>query len=313
MGMRSLPFASMTFAVAQRGIAALLMWMLIVPATSRTVSIPLADGFDFPVGKPNATSYYKARGFTQNGHRGEDWNGKGGGNTDLGDPVYSTADGVIVFSQDIRQGWGNMIIIRHALRDVDGQIVMVDSLYGHLDKRLGKKDQVVKKGEVIGTIGTNYGMYAAHLHFEIHKNLEMGPNRTGYAATYANYYNPTPYINARRQLNSNFRTYAAIVDTFGGYYKGKSTPRVIPSKETMGLSSGGTEVSDKKARLDALIEQNKRKAKGLTNEDEDSFWEMLKNKLRPATPSADATTAAKPPVPVPPAKPTPAKPTPKKK
>ncbi|NOY00904.1 MAG: M23 family metallopeptidase, partial [Verrucomicrobia bacterium] len=76
---------------------------------ANTITHYLADGFDYPVGKPNATGYYKARGFYPNGHLGEDWNGRGGGNTDQGDPVYSIAHGVVVYSADFRSGWGNVI------------------------------------------------------------------------------------------------------------------------------------------------------------------------------------------------------------
>ena len=42
------------------------------------------DGFDFPVGKPDSEGYYRSRGYRPNGHLGEDWNGKGGGNTGHG-------------------------------------------------------------------------------------------------------------------------------------------------------------------------------------------------------------------------------------
>lgn len=37
------------------------------------------DGFDFPVGKPDADGYYNAQDFQENYHLGEDWNGNGGG------------------------------------------------------------------------------------------------------------------------------------------------------------------------------------------------------------------------------------------
>ena len=65
-----------------------------------SIRIPVTDGFDLPVGKPDGEGYYVFRGFYPNAHMGEDWNGNGGGNTDLGDPVYATADGVVVYSQE---------------------------------------------------------------------------------------------------------------------------------------------------------------------------------------------------------------------
>jgi hypothetical protein len=100
-----------------------------------TIRCPLADGFDFPVGKPEGTGYYKARGFYPNGHLGEDWNGRGGGDSDLGDPIYSMGTGVVVLSENVGVGWGNVVIVRHAFRDPSGKIDMVDSLYGHLQRR----------------------------------------------------------------------------------------------------------------------------------------------------------------------------------
>lgn len=54
-----------------------------------------SDGFDFPVGKPNAENYYNAQLFLEDNHLGEDWNGKSGGNSDLGDPVYAISNGYI--------------------------------------------------------------------------------------------------------------------------------------------------------------------------------------------------------------------------
>src|SRR6476661_1047617 len=83
-----------------------------IVAAEECVSVRLSDGFSCPVGSDGAKKYYKARGFQPNGHLGEDWNGVGGGDTDLGDPIYSAADGIVTFAQDYRLGWGNVVIIR---------------------------------------------------------------------------------------------------------------------------------------------------------------------------------------------------------
>jgi Peptidase family M23 len=199
-------------------------WM---PAfAGQTIRCTLADGFDYPVGKPEARGYHKARGFYPNGHLGEDWNGDGGGDTDLNDPIYSTARGVVVFSENVHVGWGNMIIIRHAYRESDGRISMVDSLYGHLEQRKANVGEIVERGQLIGLMGGNSGMYPVHLHFEIHKNLTMGPNRTGFAHDYSNYYSPTPFINAHRQLPADYTRYDIPMNTFAPYGKSLSDEQI---------------------------------------------------------------------------------------
>lgn len=67
---------------------------------SKFALVPLCDGFDFPVGKPDGKGYYRSRGLRLKSprHMGEDWNGNGGGNTDLGDPVYSVGHGVVTYA-----------------------------------------------------------------------------------------------------------------------------------------------------------------------------------------------------------------------
>lgn len=179
-----------------------------------TVQCRLADGFDHAVGKPDAKGYHKARGFWPNGHLGEDWNGNSGGDTDLGDPIYAIGNGVVVLSEDVKVGWGNCVIIRHAYRDTTGKIEMIDSLYGHLLERLVKVGQIVERGGLIGKMGSNNGMYPAHLHLEVRKNLAIGMNRTKFARDYSNYYSPTAFITAHRRLPADFKKYEIPVNTF---------------------------------------------------------------------------------------------------
>ncbi|MDB6138593.1 MAG: Peptidase, partial [Verrucomicrobiaceae bacterium] len=200
--------------------AAMVMTVSLMVAPAKAADMmrcALCDGFDHAVGKPNATGYYKSRGFSPNGHMGEDWNGNGGGDTDLGDPVYAIGNGVVVHAMDIHVGWGNVVIIRHAFRDETGKIQFVDSLYGHLNEIKVKMNQLVKRGEQVGTIGTNHGMYPAHLHLEVHKNLTMGAHQTGFAHDYSNYYSPTQFIESHRTLAGSFARVEVPIQTFPAY------------------------------------------------------------------------------------------------
>lgn len=152
-----------------------------------------ARGFDFPVGKPNAKGYYNAQKFGKNNHLGDDWNGIGGGNSDLGDPVYAIANGYVVFAENIHGGWGNVIRIVHYIN----KNKQVESLYAHCDKIMVKQGQYVKKGQQIGTIGTNNGQYYAHLHFEIRSEVGM-PIGNGYSKNTKGYLDPTEFIKNNR-------------------------------------------------------------------------------------------------------------------
>jgi murein DD-endopeptidase MepM/ murein hydrolase activator NlpD len=182
----------------------------------------ISDGFDFPVGPRGdqvnvwATykvdtvlvdpNYRKIYGFW---HTGEDWNGRGGGDTDLGEPVYAVSHGRVVEFGYYTPSWGNLILLEHALPDH----TRVWSQYAHLDQILVQEtDQQVARGQQIGTIGKGektakypQGRWIAHLHFEIRRRklpidtwLPLVRNRE---QVLANYYNPTPFINEHRPQN----------------------------------------------------------------------------------------------------------------
>ena len=157
-------------------------------------TINYTNGFDFPVGKPNAKGYYNAQEFTKNNHLGDDWNGVNGGNSDFGDSIYSIANGYVLFAENIRGGWGNVIRIKHYINKNE----QVESLYAHCNSIKVKKGNYVAKGYNIGTIGNNDGQYFAHLHLEVRSQVGL-PIGGGYSSNTEGYLNPTEYIKNNRK------------------------------------------------------------------------------------------------------------------
>lgn len=156
-----------------------------------------SDGFDYPVGPPDGKKYYNAQKFGQNTHLGDDWNGTGGGNTDLGDPVYATANGLVVFAQNMGGGWGNVVRVVHILSEKP--LVLVESVYAHLDHIDVKESQGIKRGQKLGTIGNAGGIYYAHLHFELRTEYGM-PIGGGYSTDTRGYTDPTAFIKKHRPV-----------------------------------------------------------------------------------------------------------------
>ena len=260
-----------------------------------SVKVPLADGFDCAVGKPDGAGYYIFRGYWPNGHLGEDWNGNSGGDTDLGDPVYAIGDGVVVFSEDYKRRWGNVVIVSHAYRDKGGNTVFIDSLYGHLDKRQVRMYQIVKRGQQIGTIGNCYGIYAAHLHLEIRKNLKIGMNRSSFAKDYSNYYSPKVFIAEHRNLSGRGEKVAVPVDTFGATNpdepreagteappvasKGKTPKNTIPARMEPKVNAEEERRKNLDAQLKKLAEESRKQTEAMKEDDTDALWKKLREKL----------------------------------
>jgi len=159
---------------------------------------PISNGFDFPVGKPDAKKYYNAQKFGKNNHLGDDWNGVGGGNTDHGDSVFSISHGIVAFTGDLKGGWGNVIRIYHNYGSPLKPIYN-ESIYAHLDKILVKSGDILKKGDKIGTIGNANGRYLAHLHLELRTTIDMAIGE-GYSKNTTGYIDPTQFIKKHRTL-----------------------------------------------------------------------------------------------------------------
>lgn len=156
-----------------------------------------SDWFDYPVGAPNAKGYYRAQKFGgRNLHLGEDWNGVGGGNSDYGDPVYAVANGKVSYKGHVRLGWGNVVMIVYPVGRGEDPI---EAVYAHLAEMRVNEGDVVKRGQVIGTIGDADGCYPAHLHFEIRSRAGL-PLGGGYGANPDGVFlDPTKFIDEHRK------------------------------------------------------------------------------------------------------------------
>ncbi|GAA4813773.1 M23 family metallopeptidase [Litoribaculum gwangyangense] len=81
-----------------------------------------------------------------------------------GTPVYASGDGVVERADNAATGYGNHIRIDHGYGYV--------SLYAHLYKYNVRKNQKVKRGDLIGFVGSTGRSEAPHLHYEIFKDGE---------------------------------------------------------------------------------------------------------------------------------------------
>src|ERR1700745_1679290 len=86
-----------------------------IPSPFELASLPAAQRFDFPLGGAHGALPYNAQRFTENHHLGDDLNGIGGENSDLGDPIYAVADGRVLLARDGGLGWGHGIIFFDAV------------------------------------------------------------------------------------------------------------------------------------------------------------------------------------------------------
>ncbi len=81
-----------------------------------------------------------------------------------GTPVYATGDGRIERADNKATGYGNHIQLDHGYG--------YTSLYAHLYKYNVRVGQRVKRGDVIGFVGSTGRSEAPHLHYEIYKDGE---------------------------------------------------------------------------------------------------------------------------------------------
>ena len=79
-----------------------------------------------------------------------------------GTPIYATGDGKVAKVRRSRRGYGNHVIIDHSYG--------YQTLYAHMTKYIVYRGQKVKRGEIIGYVGSSGTSVAPHLHYEVMKN-----------------------------------------------------------------------------------------------------------------------------------------------
>lgn len=115
--------------------------------------LQIATDFEYPVHNPILNSpFYKRRIYNKEKgrpHGGSDF--KGG----VGDPIYAINDGTVILARSMYYE-GNFTVIDHGLE--------VYSLYMHQSEILVKPGDKVKKGDLIGKIGSTGMSTGPHLH-----------------------------------------------------------------------------------------------------------------------------------------------------
>lgn len=79
-----------------------------------------------------------------------------------GTPIHATGDGIVTYVKRGNRGYGNNVEISHGFS--------LKSKYAHMTKILVKEGQKVKRGQVIGLVGSTGKSVGPHLHYEVRKN-----------------------------------------------------------------------------------------------------------------------------------------------
>ncbi|MEP6615200.1 MAG: M23 family metallopeptidase [Ginsengibacter sp.] len=85
-----------------------------------------------------------------------------------GTPIYATGNGVVTESGFSEGGYGNHVVINHGYG--------YETLYGHMVRVKVRNGQRVKRGELIGWVGSSGKSTGPHCHYEVHINgVEVDP------------------------------------------------------------------------------------------------------------------------------------------
>jgi len=110
---------------------------------------------------------------------------------DTGTDIYATGDGTVVKASYSSGGYGNMVLIDHGFG--------YHTLYAHMSKIKVLAGSDVKRGNVIGAVGSTGLSVGPHLHYEVHVN--------GHHVNPINYFyddlSPDDYVRMKEESQEN--------------------------------------------------------------------------------------------------------------
>jgi murein DD-endopeptidase MepM/ murein hydrolase activator NlpD len=159
--------AEVMFDEARRQLPSLeaLLSRAIKPALEQTLENEAEEAAAFPSGKPVAGDLpissefglrpnpFGGRGYEM--HEGIDFAGP------MGKPVLATAEGIVVMAE-YNGGYGNQVKIDHGFS--------YETLYAHLSSLEVKLGDRIKRGDVVGYLGSTGRSSGPHLHYSIYRN-----------------------------------------------------------------------------------------------------------------------------------------------
>lgn len=153
-------------------------------------------------------------------HKGVDINIK------VNDTIYAAFDGKVRLTNYEARGYGNYVILRHT-NDLE-------TVYGHLNKFLVKKDQYVKAGDPIALGGNTGRSTGPHLHFETrYMGYAINPSAI---FDFANHTTHTDTYTFDKNTYQNARNYAPLKEETKNTYKAANKERksyVVKKGETL--------------------------------------------------------------------------------
>ncbi len=123
------------------------------PQLRRANAVVAAAGYRWPLSNFTITTYFGRRGVFQRFHTGIDLAAP------VGTPIYAARAGQVDTAGWSRYGYGLHVIINHGGAQ--------ETLYAHMSRIAVRPGQWVRRGELIGYVGSTGWSTGPHLHFEV--------------------------------------------------------------------------------------------------------------------------------------------------